>query len=257
MIRLALAFFLSISSVAYASLNRVESISCGEFDPQVIGDACLIVATNSNNTNIFITKIEAYTNSSTQVKVGDFISTNDNANSAVTELAVRVLARKLTSHLSFHVSDIYYLDYKDSVATLNSLNKVETISCVNDKFIDQNGFMFGKFSLKARLHTYNPESYSLENTSLSYLLSMEEDFSETWAEGSYTNGSFLNRYNYRPYVYKNHIKFGSLFSDKVFGKIDLLINKADLGKKNFTGIVMMTHMDDHFGTTIEVSCETL
>lgn len=255
MIKLALMSLLFLTSAyANSNLSRVEEVICGEFDSKELKEACLIVATSPQKTNLYITTMQDYTNANLQVRQGDFIDLSHNTPSVVRDLKVRVLAHKLTKNLPFHISEIYYLDYHAQAVSLSALSDVKTINCINDYFISD--FMFGKIDFKAKLHFFQNNSYALKQTSLSYLLSQQEDLSDIWAKGSYSGGEFLNRYNYRPHVYKNHIKFGDVFSKEVFGTIDILIKKTDLKKKNFKAIVILSNMDDHFGDTVEVSCQS-
>lgn len=249
-------FLLGFSLSALAQTNfRIEDIKCEGIRAEVFTNNCLILATDSKRTQIFILSKPEYVLSNVSLSKGDFLALEKQDYKKVTDVATRIYARRELSHNPHHVSAIFTLDYKKEQVSLNSTQETSILTCKNESFIDHDGFMYGKFFLKAKLVANQNESYTLEDTQLSYFLSMEEDFSDEWASGSYENGTFVNRFNYRPYVYQGYIKFPELFKNEVFGKIDLLLPKTQVKSLQFEAIVMMSHMSDHFGTTITVSCQ--
>lgn len=248
-------FLLGFSLSALAEMNfRIEDIKCDGIRSESLKNNCLILATDSTRTQIFILSKSEYVLSNITLSKGDFLSLTKKDFKKENDIATRIYARRELAHNPHHVSGVFTLEYKKEQVSINQIQDVSTLVCFNDKFLDHEGFMYGNFFLKAKLIKNQNDSYSLEDTQMSYFLSMEEDLSEEWASGQFDNGYFVNRYNYRPYVYKGFIKFDSLFRDEVFGKIDLLLPKKQLKGLDFMGIAMLTHMDDHFGTTVTLIC---
>ena len=73
-----------------------------------------------------------------------------------------------------------------------------------------------------------------------------------------SNIEFINLRTYNPRVYTNHIKFDDIFSRDIFGEVDFILPQAELTTtdtiNSFTGIMIMTAMDDHWGGTVELNC---
>jgi hypothetical protein len=132
------------------------------------------------------------------------------------------------------------------------------LSCVNMNFYD-GSFMYAKVLVESEIEI-NDENYTLKKINLSYLLSMNEDFSDEWAKASINDEEYtINNYlKYNPRVYLDHIKFKNVYGSKVFGFIDLVLPKDSLNNieenKDFNAYTIMTAMDDHWGGTVSLNC---
>jgi hypothetical protein len=139
-----------------------------------------------------------------------------------------------------------------------AFSKEAKLSCVNMNFYD-GSFMYAKVLIESNIEI-NEESYKLKNLNLSYLLSMEEDFSDEWASAIINDQEYSigNLESYNPRVYKDHIKFKNIHGDKVFGSIDLIIPVEVITNieenKVFNSYTIMTAMDDHWGGTVSLDC---
>jgi hypothetical protein len=145
-----------------------------------------------------------------------------------------------------------------SIFSTLTYSKEIKLSCVNMNY-DDGSFMYAKVLIDSKIEV-NEGNYKLKNINLSYLLSMEEDFSDEWAAASIQDQEYTitNYQNYNPRVYKDHIKFKNIYGNKVFGFIDLIIPTAALTNteenKLFKSYTIMTAMDDHWGGTVPLDC---
>ena len=248
-------FLICFSFSAFAqSYFRVEDIKC-EGLPDELAKQCLILATDSQRTQIFILSKLEYTLSSINLAKGDFLILKKQDYKKATDIVTRIHARRALAHNPHHISDIFFLKYRPEQISFNSVQEQVVLTCHNDSFLDHDGFMFGKFFLKAKLIASQNNSFRLENTQLRYFLSLHEDFSSEWDSGSFEEGNFLNRFNYRPYTYQGFIKFPDLFANQLSGKIDLLLPREQIKHSDFDGVVIFSHIKEHFGTTFSVHCQ--
>ena len=82
-----------------------------------------------------------------------------------------------------------------------------------------------------------------------------------WSQGAQLYKSLGNSLSYNPRKYKGHMKFSVYVDDrdtKGYGYLDLIVpaDKMLAAKKSeFTGYLIMTWMDDHFGGTAKLNCK--
>ena len=147
---------------------------------------------------------------------------------------------------------------KESLALLFmcSFAHANTLTCKSE-FSDD--FLYGTLFLKSKLFTESNQ-FKLSSIELDYKLAIDEELTDIWGEGyaSEPDYTIINKKSYNPRVYKNHIKFESIYSRYIFGSLDLILPKNKLNKNNmnkaFTGFMIMTAMEDHWGSTIQLNC---
>ena len=80
---------------------------------------------------------------------------------------------------------------------------------------------------------------------------------DCWASTPEKYGKVKNQVPYRPRVYIDHRKFSlDLDSDNSFGSYDFIFPKEKLieGKTRFTAHMILTYINDHFGTSVSLNC---
>jgi hypothetical protein len=122
--------------------------------------------------------------------------------------------------------------------------------------------MIVKAEIKGSFEVSSEARVTFSTISFEYLI--DEDGDYVWSRGRQLATDLSNYENYRPRVYKNHMKFSQLVHGDYqseyngFGDLDLIIpSEILLSKKaaSFTSYLIMTYMDDHFGGTISLNCE--
>jgi len=138
---------------------------------------------------------------------------------------------------------------------ITSFAHASSLVCISN-FSDD--FLYGEISLEAELTALEQNSFELSTIKLDYKLSMDETFDDIWGEGhAYKpNYTIKNKLNYNPRVYTNHVKFEDLYSREIFGFLDLILPNKSLSQKDevFTGFMIMTAMEDHWGSTVQLEC---
>ena len=81
---------------------------------------------------------------------------------------------------------------------------------------------------------------------------------DCWADTPEKYGNVSNQLPYNPRKYKDHRKFNlNMDSDNSFGSYDLIFPQEKLieGKNKFDAFMILTNINDHFGTTAGLKCE--
>ena len=122
--------------------------------------------------------------------------------------------------------------------------------------------MIVKAEIKGTFEVSPNKRVTFSSISFEYVIDEDQDFS--WSRGMREVENLSNNVNYRPRVYKEHMKFSQWINGDYgteydgFGELDLIIpTKVLLEEKasKFTSYLIMTYMDDHFGGTISLNCE--
>lgn len=115
--------------------------------------------------------------------------------------------------------------------------------------------------VEGEFYTYGPRAI-FNSISFDYAIYMETmEPQNMWSVGGQTFKALANDEGYRPRVYKNHMKFNVYISGiggkDGFGELDLVLPRKILlsvSPNSFTGYLIMTAMDDHFGGTVPMEC---
>lgn len=255
-----------LTSLLLASFNlyaskttlRVTESYCGEINPLAIGDACIVQASSEKRNYALIVDIDEYQLTElNSIEKNDLITIDDS-------YLERTQDQSVINEVN-NIFDIYYTKYfyyellfpSISVLKVEKAQVSETLKliCENSSF-DDGSYMYAKVKLEATLSLITGGTYELSNINFSYILSMEEDFSYTWAEANVNKPEYIstNLRTYNPQVYKDYIKFNDLYYQEIFGEVDFIIPKRI--KKEFTSYMIMTAMDDHWGGTVNLTCTT-
>lgn len=94
--------------------------------------------------------------------------------------------------------------------------------------------------------------WNLDVRSAGYIIyDSDEDNATVWGKESIYDAKVKNDPDYRPTTYKNHARFGLPFKS---GKVEFIFPENTGNKKNVTSYLVLTHIDDHNGGTIEMKC---
>jgi len=103
----------------------------------------------------------------------------------------------------------------------------------------------------------HPTSYQLDYFGR-YEIDCNESKQNCWTRNKGEEGRTSNVSNYKPRKYKDHMKFNlDLSNNDSFGDFDFIFPNRKLftGKKKFNAYLIMSWVDDHFGTTVTLNCE--
>ena len=250
---------LSLTANADLINLRVEDHFCGEVDPFIIGDACLINASSTTRKyQLLIDFDEFYYSPLAKIEVNDIFVIDSKYLEKIDDQDV---INEMNDYFDVYYGKYHYKELlfpTDSVKEVTSSQVLRSYNllCLNNTFAGD--YMFGKVSITGTLNLLNTKNYTLKGLTVDYKLSMEENFSYIWAEGNAfdANTIFSNLRTYRPRIYTNHIKFDDLYSHKIFGEVDLILPAKEIeqGTNIFTGYTIMTAMEDHWGATVSLTC---
>lgn len=263
------SFFIILSALLFSQFSYAELIKmrvtdhiCGEIDPFVIGDACLIQGSSEKrNYALVIDMDEYYYSALSETEINDIITIDD------TYLEKRSdydTINEINDYFDITYTKHYYYELlfpTDSVILLEKAKTINTynLSCENKNFYD-GSFMYASLKFNSKLQVLSGDTYIISEASFEYVLSMEEDMSDVWARESVSdqNTNFVNLRTYNPRVYLGHIKYDDIFSRDIFGEVDFILPKDALktteDEKSFTSYMIMTAMDDHWGGTVDLNC---
>jgi hypothetical protein len=133
---------------------------------------------------------------------------------------------------------------------------IETTSftCSNSGNVKETNSMYVHMTLSATLSEAFDGQYELTDGSVSMIIN---DGPSAYAENAWLNTSEtfnhkLNKKNYRPRTYKNHLKFET-FAD-LSAWSDLLLPLESLNDETFNAVVILTSVKDHYGASITLKC---
>lgn len=255
---------LLMSNIAFATpvQIRITDHICGEIDPFIIGDACLVQGTSEKkNYALVIDMDEYYYSSLSEIEINDIITVDDTYLELIEDIDT---INEMRDFFDITYIKFYYFELlfpTDSVISIEKakLESVFNLNCHNSGFYD-GSFMYAKINFKSTLKVISNNSYILSAPSFNYVLSMNEDFTDIWASANVSdkNENFVNLGTYNPRVYFGHSKFDDIFSRSIFGEVDFILPKEELNttesKKSFTAYMIMTAMDDHWGGTVDLDC---
>ena len=105
-------------------------------------------------------------------------------------------------------------------------------------------------SVNSTIKVFGENDYVLEGGRLTFFIE------DAWTDQNVEVVAVSNYKNYNPRVYHGHAKFsgvGKHFS----GDVDFLVPHAALlsaGAKTFTGVFILSWVEDHWGSTVSVDC---
>ncbi len=116
-------------------------------------------------------------------------------------------------------------------------------------------------SINGEYSIYNRNKVKFEKVNFSYTIDTESEY--PWSQGTQIFSELWNKQDYSPRVYTNHLKFSVYVGGAGsygYGNLDLVLPRGPITsfftKKPITGYLIMSHMDDHLGGTVELSCKT-
>lgn len=253
-----------ISQVSYADLKRIRVTDhiCGEIDPFIIGNACLIQgSSDKRNFALIIDMDEYYYSSLADSDTNDIITIDDTYLEKIIDTKT---INEVNNYFIINDSKHYYyrlLFPTDSVKSLSKAKVENTfkLNCSNTKGYDDH-FMYYSIAFESSLEILSNNTYILSAPSFNYILSLDLDMNDVWASEKLIqkNTRFTNLRTYNPRVYFGHIKFNNIFSRDIFGEVDFILPENALqttdSEKSFTSYMIMTAMDNHWGGTINLNC---
>ncbi|MBH48111.1 MAG: hypothetical protein CME71_08070 [Halobacteriovorax sp.] len=252
---IALSFTLLTLST-YADSFRLKDSLCGEIDPFVIGDACVLSLEARGQHYILIADVDFMVSLAEKELVrGDVYELEQGAIAAVSQREDRLMRQALTRSIKFDKkTKFFYLD--DNSGLTLSLQPKQTIqfSCAPE-YAGGDSYFSTMINFNGSLTKQSGFS-KLQNIDFSYTVLDGDDI---WTRGSFQAEELTNYVNYRPRVYTQHDKFSFTANDRnSFGYFDLIIPKnISQDTTAFTIYVIMTAIDDHYGDTVAVECSVL
>lgn len=257
-----LLLFTGINSFAQIDDVRVSEFYCTQIDPDYFGDICVLSgASNKKRYNVLL-NFKHYSKYAKLLKPGDIVHLNTQSLEGVSLANLDYNVQNEYWNLFGYVrSNIFHVDIPGAITKISLTQELYDleIKCHNHN-IHVNNFLYGYISVVGRVSVKTLSTYELSNIELDYQLKMDESSEEIWSEGLFMDKDYsvMNMYHYNPFKYKNHIKFPGLYSHKGVGEIDLIIPAKTLDSldstENFTGIIILTAINDHAGGSVQVKC---
>lgn len=262
---LAFIAFLSISNVFAKNLElRVEKTLCGEIDPYILGDACLVYASNTNNVYAFIIEIEDYAQMlESEIERGDLINLDDryfsNINNRNLINIIRNEARDIDSKIKvFYVSSLYN--------ALGAILKSQTLNAFRLTCHEVHGTQDGMYTnviIESVVKVNSFDSYEIVSPRLRYELTRINRPNSIFSafDNQQANYKKLNKRNFSPSRYLNYFKFSNMYSTQTKGKIHLLLPTEKFvttsRRKKFFGFLQMADINGIYGTTVKLNCDIM
>lgn len=252
---LFILFSLITSISASAEQFRLKDSLCGEIDPFVIGDACVLVLENKGKESVLITDVDFMVSlSEKELTQGQFFDLDFKAVEAVDKKTSKQMKQILTRSMNLsRKAKFFYLDNNEGLKNLDIELKTRQITCEANN-VSGDGFLDATISFSATLETYGDFS-NLKDLKFEYKLT---DGGDTWSEGDTAFASLTNSINYNPQVYVGYDKFNFWLSSRSrgFGQFDLIIPVKRIidNDQAFSAQVIMTSIDDHHGDSVSIEC---
>src|SRR5690606_14286703 len=238
---IALALVLLTSSL-FADTYRLKDSLCGEIDPFVIGDACVVVLENKAEELVIVMDQSDFVQA-------EFYDLDKSFVSRVDRETAREYRQVLDRNLTFRRgAKFMQLDIHDALVPTAVEQAAIKFSCKAEGAGD--GFLDAYINISGTLNK-TQEFSKLTELKFDYKLL---DGDSVWSQGHTTYESLLNTVAYRPQVYVGMEKFNFYFYDRAqhgYGEFDIILPAKEMlaGKKEFYAYVIMTAIDDHHGDT--------
>tara|TARA_R110000868_G_scaffold242548_1_gene498073 strand:- start:41779 stop:42549 length:771 start_codon:yes stop_codon:yes gene_type:complete len=255
--KLLLTITLSLFSlVTLADSYRLKDSLCGEIDPFVIGDACVLSLEARGQHYILIADEDFMVSLAEKELVsGDIYELKASAIAAVSQREDRLMRQALERTMQFtKKTKFFYLDDNSGLTLSLQPKQIITFSCAPEH-AGGDSYFNTLINFKGSLIKQSGFS-KLQNINFDYTVLDGDDI---WTRGSFQTKELNNFVNYRPRVYTNHDKFSFTANDRhSFGYFDLIMPKSiTQDTVDFTIYVIMTAIDDHYGDTVAVECSVL
>lgn len=241
-------FFFSLSSLT--GTYRLKDSLCGEVDPFVIGDACVLVLENKKDELVVITSDEF------EHEIGSFIEIDKNQLTPASKDEAREYRAVVARHLSLRRGAKFFTLENHHALVETNLNLTSKNFSCQAEGSSSNGYLEANISFSGTLSNANNFS-QMSNIQFRYALI---DGDRTWSQGQSLIAQINNSVAYRPQVYIAHEKFSYSYSgrnaNEGFGLFDFILPTKEImaGKKQFIAYVIMTAIEDHHGDTATVEC---
>tara|TARA_R110000868_G_scaffold248282_6_gene504674 strand:+ start:2640 stop:3410 length:771 start_codon:yes stop_codon:yes gene_type:complete len=245
-----------LSFSSFAQDYRLKESLCGEIDPYVIGDACVLSLEARGQHFILIADEDFMVSlAEKELESGSIYNLIQSAITPVSAKEDRLMRQALGRSIYFNKkTKFFFLDDNQGLTLSEQPKNTLSFAC-NPESTSSNSYLEATVSFNGELK---------KQGDFTELLNMQFDYkildgSDIWSHGSYQSSHLSNAINYRPRVYTGHDKFSFSYNSRTsFGYFDIIMPKniaAD--SKSFTTYVIMTAIDDHYGDTVAVECSVL
>tara|TARA_B100001971_G_C18268046_1_gene596668 strand:+ start:106569 stop:107384 length:816 start_codon:yes stop_codon:yes gene_type:complete len=262
---LVLALLFSVSNVfALTQELRIEKTLCGEIDPYILGDACLLYASNKSDVYALVIEIEDFNEFlEGEISEGDLIQLDDkyfsNIDNRNLENLIRNMADEIDSKMKvFEISALKY--------ALGSIIKSQTLNAFRLTCHEINAAQDGMYTnviIEALVKVKSFDTYEILEPRVRYELTRISNPDVYFTEFDNFNAEYtkLDKRNFTPVRYFNYFKFADLYGKKTRGNIHLLLPKEKFvtssRRKKFYGFLQMADINGVYGTTVKLSCDIL
>jgi len=243
---------------------RVDKILCGEIDPYILGDACVVFASNQDNVYGLIMEIDEYLDIiSDDINVSDLITLDNRYFSHNNDRNLANLLHRLGSELDSKLFIRKVSSLKYAFKNIKKSVTLRTYQLVcHEAYSTQDG-MHTNVIIESLIRVKSFNTFEIEGTRLSYELRPENTPNSTYSSIDTKNPEFsqLDKRNFNPIKYDNHMKFADLYAEQTRGKVNLLLPIEKLMKssrrKRFSGYLQLSSINGRFGTTVKLNCDIL
>lgn len=263
-------YFLFISLLMTSTLFaktldlRVEKFICGEIDPYIIGDACVLYAADQKEVYGLIIEIDDYFETfSEDLEPGDLVKLETNYMATDSNERVINLITKLAPELDSKINVNHVSSLARTIKEIKKTKILNKFQLVCHEAQEVQRGMRTKIILESTVEIRNHETFSLNELRLGYELTPEDDPNSIFSDFDRRDLDFfkLNKRNFNPTRYKNYINFAALFVESTKGKVNLLLPEEKLltssREKVFKSYLRMNNMYGRFGATIKLDCNLL
>lgn len=254
-----------MSSVFAKNLElRIEKTLCGEIDPYILGDACLVYASNKEDVFALIIEIEDYSDFlDDEIEEGDLINLDDKYFSNIDDRNLVNLIRNMALDIdsSIKVFEVSSLKYALGAIIKSQLINAFRLTC-HEINAAQDG-MYTNVIIESLINVRSFGTYELVSPRLRYELTRISRPNAYFSQFDNINPDYtkLNKRNFAPLRYENYFKFADIYAKKTRGNIHLLLPvdkfQTTSRRKKFYGFLQMADINGVYGTTVKLSCDIM
>lgn len=141
-------------------------------------------------------------------------------------------------------------------------SQAAVLNCVQTKGWKTEG-MWVTSNVSGEYEVISDKQAKFSEVSFNYRIFWDASLAEdsVWSKGEQTFTDLTNSLSYSPRKYKDHIRFSAyvngMASGSGYGDLGLIVPAKEIlaaESADFTGYLMMTWMDDHYGGTVKLNC---
>lgn len=262
---LALVAFLSFSNAFAKNLElRVEKTLCGEIDPYILGDACLVYAADNKEVFALIIELEDYAQLlDNEITDGDLVNLDDRYFSNVDDRNLERLIQDMAKDVDSKIKVYQVSSLKYSLGAIIKSQVLNAFRITCHEILSTQDGMYTNVIIESLITVNSFDTFKVIAPRVRYELTRVNRPNTFFTQFDNQDDEYikLNKRNFSPTRYLNYFKFSNLYDRKTKGKIHLLLPTEEFyttsRRKKFYGFLQMADINDVYGTTVKLSCDIM